>query len=62
MGSGVKLVGDTGDAIAVIMGRVAEIDELAAGAAAAAESQAENLKHVVAAVSEADRAARDGKA
>ena len=56
VGSGVKLIGDTGDAIAVIMGRVAEIDGLVAGAAAAAESQADNLKNVVAAVSEADRA------
>lgn len=56
VGSGVKLIGDTGEAIAVIMGRVAEIDGLVAGAAAAAESQADNLKDVVAAVSEADRA------
>ncbi len=53
---GVKLIGDTGDAIAVIMGRVAEVDGLVASAAAAAESQADHLKGVVAAVSEADRA------
>ena len=55
VGSGVKLIGDTGEAIAVIMGRVAEIDGLVA-AAAAAESQADNLKDVVSAVWEADRA------
>ncbi len=54
--AGVKLIGDTGEAISVIMGRVAEIDGLVASAATAAESQADHLKTVVAAVSDADRA------
>lgn len=56
VGAGVKLIGDTGEAIGVIMGRVAEIDGLVGSAATAAESQADRLKTVVAAVSEADRA------
>ncbi|WP_294320121.1 methyl-accepting chemotaxis protein [uncultured Sphingomonas sp.] len=54
IGTGVQLVGDTGDALARIISRIGEIDGLVANIAASAERQATGLHQINTAVSEMD--------
>lgn len=54
IGTGVQLVGETGDALGRIIHRIGEIDELVAHIAASAERQATGLHQINTAVSEMD--------
>ena len=54
VGTGVQLVVDTGDALARIISRIGQIDELVADIAASAERQATGLQQINTAVSEMD--------
>jgi len=54
IGTGVQLVGETGDALARIIHRIGEIDGLVANIAASAERQATGLHQINTAVSEMD--------
>ncbi|HWA62300.1 MAG TPA: methyl-accepting chemotaxis protein, partial [Caulobacteraceae bacterium] len=58
VGKGVRLVGDTGQALTQIAGSVGEIDGLVAGIAAAAQQQAAGLASVSTAVGQLDEAVR----
>ncbi|MEH3046264.1 methyl-accepting chemotaxis protein [Sphingomonas adhaesiva] len=54
IGAGVQLVGETGDALNRIIGRITQIDELVADIAASADRQATGLQQINTAVSEMD--------
>jgi len=54
IGTGVRLVVDTGEALTRIIGRIGQIDELVANIAASAERQATGLHQINTAVSEMD--------
>jgi methyl-accepting chemotaxis protein len=53
--SGVRLVGQTGDALGRIVSRISEISGLVSGIAAAAAAQADNLQQVNAVVTDMDK-------
>jgi methyl-accepting chemotaxis protein len=59
---GVKLVGDTGEALRSIVGKVAEIDALIGGIAAAAQQQSTSLAELNASVMRIDQATQQNAA
>jgi len=62
VGRGVKLVGDTGQALTVIVGRVAEIDSLISEIATSSQEQATGLNEVNAAVNQMDQVTQQNAA
>ena len=62
VGQGVRLVGETGEALQRIVGRVAEIDGLIVGIAASAQDQASGLDEVNAAVNSMDQVTQQNAA
>jgi methyl-accepting chemotaxis protein len=59
---GVSLVGETGQALARITGKVGEIDSLVSGIAAAAKDQAHRLAEINSAANEMDMSTRQNAA
>ncbi|RVT92503.1 methyl-accepting chemotaxis protein [Sphingomonas crocodyli] len=59
---GVKLVGQTGEALDRILGRIAEINQLAAGISEATVAQASSIEQVNVAVTEMDRTTQQNAA
>ncbi len=62
VGAGVKLVGETGEALQRIVGRVAEIDSLVSEIAASAQEQAVGLAQVNTAVNQMDQVTQQNAA
>ncbi len=62
VGSGVQLVGETGEALQRIVGRVAEIDGLVSEIAASAQEQATGLQQVNTAVNQMDQVTQQNAA
>ncbi len=62
VGSGVSLVGQTGEALQRIVGRVAEIDGLVSEIAASAQEQATGLQQVNTAVNQMDQVTQQNAA
>jgi methyl-accepting chemotaxis protein len=62
VGQGVRLVTDTGQALAQIVARISEVSDLVSGIAAAADAQATRLQQVNTAVSEMDHVTQQNAA
>ncbi len=62
VGAGVQLVGKTGEALRIIAGQVAEIDELVANIAASAQEQSLGLAQINGAINQMDQATQQNAA